>query len=137
MRATLFIVELIVLDQFQQGLPKEVRPWVEQNNTKTADQLVALVERYFTAASINQTQDPGMFASWLNHPYRPDTFMANQTNPTGADPSSVTTGVCRQVFLNPSSMTTLSFQNVMTAQSPIQPSKTHVHRFSPAGPLLG
>uniref|UniRef100_A0A4W5Q6E8 SCAN box domain-containing protein n=1 Tax=Hucho hucho TaxID=62062 RepID=A0A4W5Q6E8_9TELE len=53
-RSSAEIVETIVLDQFQRGLPQEVRRWVGQNEVLSADHLVGLVERYCTAGTAGE-----------------------------------------------------------------------------------
>uniref|UniRef100_A0A673YKV4 CCHC-type domain-containing protein n=1 Tax=Salmo trutta TaxID=8032 RepID=A0A673YKV4_SALTR len=56
-RSSAEVVETIVLNQFQRGLPQEVRRWVGQNEVLSADHLVGLVERYCTAGTAEQAQE--------------------------------------------------------------------------------
>ncbi|XP_038819197.1 ephrin type-B receptor 1-B-like [Salvelinus namaycush] len=56
-RSSAEIVETIVLNQFQRGLPQEVRRWVGQKEVLSADHLVGLVERYCTAGTAEQAQE--------------------------------------------------------------------------------
>uniref|UniRef100_A0AAZ3NNN7 DENN/MADD domain containing 4A n=1 Tax=Oncorhynchus tshawytscha TaxID=74940 RepID=A0AAZ3NNN7_ONCTS len=56
-RSSAEIVETIVLNQFQRGLPQEERRWVGQNEVLSTDHLVGLVERYCTAGTAEQAQE--------------------------------------------------------------------------------
>uniref|UniRef100_A0A8C5PEA8 SCAN box domain-containing protein n=1 Tax=Leptobrachium leishanense TaxID=445787 RepID=A0A8C5PEA8_9ANUR len=46
------IVENLVMDRFQRGLPTPLRRWVNQGDPQTADQLIALVERFIASGEV-------------------------------------------------------------------------------------
>uniref|UniRef100_A0A8C5MPV7 CCHC-type domain-containing protein n=1 Tax=Leptobrachium leishanense TaxID=445787 RepID=A0A8C5MPV7_9ANUR len=58
------IVETLVMDRYQRGLPASLRRWVNQGDPQTADQLITLVERFIASGeavqppSVTQSRNP-------------------------------------------------------------------------------